>query len=124
MKEVQRRVIVGAEVFESRGCLGWSGSDSRSESDCESKSFLRGREGLLTCSAGAELDGCRGSRGVSAGRLEREQEVLRARAGEASRAARFELLGGADGVARELGVVCLLEGTFLLYHTAAGLLVA
>ena len=103
MKEVRRRVIVGAEVFESRGCSGWSGSDSGSESDCESKSFLGGREGLLTCSAGAELDGCCGSRGVSAGRLEREREVLRARAGEASRAARFELLGGADGVARELG---------------------
>ena len=94
MKEVRRCVNVGAEVF-------WSSSDSGSKSDSESS--LGGGEGLLTCSAGAELDGCWGSRGVSAGRLEREREVLRAHTGEASRAACFELLGGADGVARELG---------------------
>src|ERR1700761_4079684 len=90
MKEVRRCVNVGAEVFRSRGLSSWSSSDSGSES--ESESSLGGGEGLLTCSAGAELDGCWGSRGVSAGRLEQEREVLRARAGEASHAARFELL--------------------------------
>ena len=100
MKEDRRCVNVGAEVFGLMGFSGWSSSDSGSESDSESS--LGGGEGLLTCSAGAELDGCWGSRGVSAGRLEREREVLRARAGEASRAACFKLLGGADGVAREL----------------------
>ena len=37
------------------------------------------------------------------GCLDREREVLRAQAGEASRTAHFELLDWADGVARELG---------------------
>ena len=58
MKEVQRWVIIGAEVFRSRGCSIWSSSDSGSESDCESKLSLGGGEGLFTCSAGVELDGC------------------------------------------------------------------
>ena len=58
---------------------------------------------FLACFSGAELDDDCGSRGVSVGCLEREQEVLQAWVGEASHATHFELLGWVDGVARELG---------------------
>ena len=112
MRVVRRRANVGADavdVFGSKGCSSSSGSDwESSESDGRSKRFstfcdCSGAEvEFSACFSGAELDDW-GSRGVSAGRLEREREVLRARAGEASRATRFELLGWADGVARELG---------------------